>query len=114
MSSHNGKSPSGLLSQAVGGGASLAAISQLSMRLIVLIIFVASHSGLRAQAQVYAGVLGGVSTLSGDARSLLSPGSTNFSVYDPKNGLALEILLGNHFSDYFALQADYVWKQDWA
>ena len=90
----------------------MAAISQLSMRLIVLVLFVASHSALRAQAQVYAGVLGGVSTLSGDARSLLSPGSTNFSVYDPKNGLALEILLGKHFSDYFALQADYIWNRN--
>jgi len=53
-----------------------------------------------------------VSTLSGDARSLLSPGSTNFSVYDPKNGLAMEILLGKHFSDYFALQADYIWNRN--
>jgi hypothetical protein len=112
MSSRNEKSPSGLLSQAVGGGASLAAISQFSVRLIVLVLFVGSHSALRAQAQVYAGVLGGVSTLSGDARSLLSPGSTDFSVYDPKNGIVLEILLGKHFSNYFALQADYIWNRN--
>jgi Outer membrane protein beta-barrel domain len=65
-----------------------------------------------AQAQSYAGVLGGVSTLSGDARSLLSPGSTTFSSYDPKNGAAVEVLLGRHFSDYFTLQANYIWNRN--
>ena len=30
-------------------------------------------------AQMYAGFLGGISTLSGDSRSLLTPGSTSFS-----------------------------------
>ena len=63
-----------------------------------------------AQAQFYAGVLGGVSTLSGDARSLLSPGSTTFSSYDPKNGGAVEVLVGRHLSDYFTLQANYIWN----
>jgi len=65
-----------------------------------------------AQAQFYAGVLGGISTLSGDARSLLSPSSTAFSSYDPKNGGAVEILVGRHFSDYFSLQANYIWNRN--
>jgi hypothetical protein len=112
MSCWNGKSPSRLLSQAAGGRPCLAATAQFTVRLIVVVLFVGGHSAVTAQAQVYAGVLGGLSTLSGDARSLLSPGSTNFSVYDPKNGLALEILLGRHFSDYFALQADYIWNRN--
>src|SRR6266852_1732971 len=65
-----------------------------------------------AQAQFYAGVLGGISTLSGDARSLLSPGSTAFSSYDPKNGGAVEVVVGRHLSDYFTLQADYIWNRN--
>jgi len=65
-----------------------------------------------AQAQFYGGVLGGVSTISGDARSLLSPSSTAFSSYDPKNGGAVEILVGRHFSDYFSLQANYIWNRN--
>jgi outer membrane protein with beta-barrel domain len=63
-----------------------------------------------AQAQLYAGVLGGVATLSGDARSLLSPGSSAFSSYDPQNGGAVEVLVGKHFSDYLTIQADYIWN----
>ncbi len=65
---------------------------------------------MTAQAQFYTGTLGGVSTLSGDARSLLNSGSTAFSSYDPKNGGAVEVLAGRHFSDYFTIQADYIWN----
>jgi hypothetical protein len=78
------------------------------LRIAVCILF--SWCAATAQAQFYAGVLGGVSTLSGDARSLLSPGSTTFSSYDPKNGGAVEVLVGRHFSDYFTLQANYIWN----
>jgi hypothetical protein len=55
-------------------------------------------------------VLGGVATLSGDARSLLNPASSAFSSYDPKNGGALEVFVGRQFSDYFAVQANYIWN----
>jgi hypothetical protein len=67
---------------------------------------------LPVHAQVYVGVLGGVSTLSGDARSLLTPASTAFSSYDPSNGAAVEVLFGSHFSDYFALQLNYIWNRN--
>jgi len=65
-----------------------------------------------AQAQFYAGVLGGVSTISGDARSLLSPSSSAFASYNPKNGGAVQVLVGRHFSDYFTLQANYIWNRN--
>jgi Outer membrane protein beta-barrel domain len=64
------------------------------------------------QAQLYAGVLGGISTLSGDSRSLLNPGSTAFSSYNPSNGGMVEVLVGKHFSDYFAAQASYIWNEN--
>lgn len=64
------------------------------------------------QAQLYAGVLGGVATLSGDSRSLLSPGSSSFASYDPGNGGAVEVLLGKHLSDYLTIQADYIWNRN--
>jgi hypothetical protein len=83
---------------------------QRSVLRIALVVFVGCCCAAMAQAQFYAGVLGGVSTLSGDARSLLSPGSTSFSSYDPKNGGAAEVLVGRHFSDYFSLQANYIWN----
>lgn len=79
---------------------------------IAAVVFIGFYWVTIARAQVYAGVLGGVSTLSGDARSLLSPGSTAFSSYDPKNGGAVEVLVGRHFSDYFAVQANYIWNSN--
>ena len=81
---------------------------QLRTLLVAPVVFCACYCVVTAQAQFYAGVLGGVSTLSGDARSVLSPGSTAFSSYDPKNGGAVEVLVGRHFSDYFTIQADYI------
>jgi len=70
------------------------------------------YCAIPAQAQFYVGVLGGVSTLSGDARSLLGPNSTAFSSYNPKNGGAVQVLVGRHFSNYFTLQADYIWNRN--
>jgi len=79
---------------------------------VAVVLFLSWQRLPLAQAQLYAGVLGGVATLSGDARSLLSPGSTAFSSYDPKNGGAVEILVGKHFSDYFAAQGNYIWNDN--
>jgi hypothetical protein len=83
---------------------------QLRTLLIPVILFFGCV--FRAQAQFYAGALGGVSTISGDARSLLSPSSTAFSSYNPKNGGALQVLVGRHCSDYFTLQANYIWNRN--
>jgi hypothetical protein len=77
-----------------------------------VVVFSVYYCAVTAQAQFYAGVLGGVSTLSGDARSLLSPGSTAFSSYDPKNGGAVAVLVGRHLSDYFTVQAEYIWNRN--
>jgi len=41
---------------------------------------------------------------------MISPASTALSSYDPKNGGAAEVLVGKHFSDYFALQGNYIWN----
>ncbi len=62
-------------------------------------------------AQYYVGIAGGVATLSGDSRSLLGVNSS-FSSYDPKNGPAVEILLGRHLSDYLSVQGDYIWNRN--
>ncbi len=65
-----------------------------------------------AHAQLYAGILGGVSSLSGDTRSIVNSGSIAFSSYDPKNGGDLSVLFGKHFSDYFSAQASYIWNEN--
>jgi hypothetical protein len=83
---------------------------KLRMLRIAVIVLFGCHHAATAHAQFYAGVLGGVSTLSGDSRSLLSPGSSAFSSYDPKNGGVVMGLVGKHLSDYFSAQVSYVWN----
>ncbi len=39
-----------------------------------------------ASGQFYAGALGGLSTLSADARSVIGPQGASFSLYKPENG----------------------------
>ncbi len=61
----------------------------------------------------YGGALTGVSTLSGDARSLLQPPSSSASsLYDPKNGVPFSAVFGRDVSEYFSLQGDYIWNRN--
>src|SRR5260370_16271649 len=113
MSNLSGKSPSRVCDQGAATGVPwFRKAMQRRMLRIAAVVFIGFYWATTARAQVYAGVLGGVSTLSGDARSLLSPGPTAFSSYDPRNGGAVEVLVGRHFSDYFALQANYIWNSN--
>ena len=77
---------------------------------VFAILFLSWQVATPVHAQLYVGVLGGIPTLSGDSRSLLSTGSTSFSSYDPSNGGVVEVLVGKHFSDYFTAQGDFIWN----
>ncbi len=78
---------------------------------IALGLFFLCTCAVALEAQFYAGVMGGVATLSGDSRSMI--GSTSsFSSYDPKNGPAVEVLLGRHLSNYFTVQGEYIWNSN--
>jgi Outer membrane protein beta-barrel domain len=65
-----------------------------------------------AQAAVglYAGAIGGISTLSADAGSLSGNHGLSLSSYSPSNGSALNVFAGFHFHDYLSVQANYVWN----
>ena len=65
-----------------------------------------------AQVVPYAGVLGGLATLSADARSQLSAQGLNASLYRPENGPALNLFAGAHVTQYLSLQANYVWNRN--
>ena len=86
--------------------------TRMSHLLIALVALLLLCCRMPAQAQVYAGILGGFSSLSGDSRSVLTPGSSAFSSYDPKNGGALELLLGINLSEYFSVQGNYIWNSN--
>src|SRR5262245_17600830 len=63
-----------------------------------------------AQRAPYIGVLGGVSTLSADARSEVTSRGADVSLYKPENGPAIEVLSGIHIHEYVSLQVNYVWN----
>ena len=69
---------------------------------------------LRAQDQprIFAGALFGVSALSPDARSVTTSSDASVSLYDPKNGLALNVLTGIHLAEYFSVQANWMWNRN--
>lgn len=78
----------------------------------VLIACSCSCAPLFAQSTAFVGALGGVSTLSADARSVASAGQLAVSLYKPENGPALNLLAGIHLSDYLSLQGNYIWNRN--
>lgn len=56
----------------------------------------------------FSGGLFGVSTLSGDARHEASPEAAVVSLYTPESGLAANLFVGAHLTDYVTIQANYI------
>jgi hypothetical protein len=65
-----------------------------------------------AQVVPFAGVVGGVATLSADARSLPTAQGLNISLYKPENGPALNFFAGAHLNSYLSIQASYIWNRN--
>lgn len=63
-------------------------------------------------AQWYAGGGAGISTLSGDARSILTPGVTAISQYKPENGPLIHVFAGRHIREYLSVQAGWSWNRN--
>ncbi len=59
----------------------------------------------------FAGVMGGVSTLSADAVNQGTPPQATSS-YKPENGATVVGYLGRHFTDYFSMQVSYSWNRN--
>lgn len=59
----------------------------------------------------FAGVMGGVSTLSADGVNQGTPPQSTSS-YKPENGATVVGYLGKHFTDYFSLQVSYSWNRN--
>ncbi len=78
---------------------------------IVSSLFISTAEAQPARPR-FAGVLGGVSALSADARSEVTADRVDVSLYAPENGVALNILLGVRLHDYVAVQANYIWNRN--
>src|SRR5438094_6148406 len=83
------------------------------MRTIVLLFFPALVAiSAVAQRTIYAGVIGGVATLSADAGSQTTTQGLSLSSYAPANGGALNVFAGAHLHNYFSVQVNYVWNRN--
>jgi hypothetical protein len=60
----------------------------------------------------YAGVLGGIATLSADAGSQRVGHALNLSSYAPANGGALDVFVGAQLHNYFSVQGDFIWNRN--
>lgn len=74
--------------------------------------FAFTSAEAQQRPQPYAGALAGISTLSADARSEITPGEAQVSLYKPENGPALNVLFGLHVHEYVTVQANYVWNRN--
>jgi hypothetical protein len=81
------------------------------MRISAVVLALVALGRAGAADRFFAGALGGVATLSADARFEV-PQRAGASGYKPENGPAACILAGRHFNDYLSLQASYVWNQN--
>jgi hypothetical protein len=72
----------------------------------------AGTPAIAQNGRMYAGVLFGVSTLSADGRSIITPTAARVSLYKPENGLAVNAFAGVHLHRYFSLQANYMWNRN--
>ncbi len=66
----------------------------------------------QSESRIFAGALFGVSTLSADARSVVTGADAVVSLYDPKNGPAVNVFAGVHLAQYFAIQVNWIWNRN--
>jgi outer membrane protein W len=64
------------------------------------------------ESRAFAGAVFGVSALSADAQAVTTATEAAVSVYDPKNGLALNVFGGIHVAQYFAIQVNWMWNRN--
>jgi len=64
------------------------------------------------QKMPYAGLLGGISTLSADGRTTVEPQTAATSSYKPENGPAIDVFAGVHWNNFLSFQVDYLWNRN--
>jgi hypothetical protein len=81
---------------------------------LLTFLFLVPFSGFaqRLQQTIYAGGMGGISTLSGDGSANITPSLASTSLFDPDNGGAAEIFAGVHLFEYVSFQVDYVYNRN--
>jgi outer membrane protein W len=78
----------------------------------VAMVLLAAPAAAQDEPRIFAGALYGVSALSADARAVTTGSTAAVSLYDPKNGPALNVFGGIHIAQYFSVQANWMWNRN--
>ena len=99
---------------AAGAAHSLTGSRRLLQRLALALTLclVAAPAAAQEEPRVFAGALIGVSALSADARAVTTGAIAMVSLYDPRNGAALNLFGGVHVAQYFSVQANWIWNRN--
>ncbi len=81
-----------------------------SIAMVTLLL--AGAAALPGQSRWFAGAMGGVATLSADARAEISGGLSAAGLYKPENGAAAQVFGGVHFNDWISAEANWVWNRN--
>src|SRR5687768_8619733 len=79
---------------------------------VLMLLGVTACASVPRRSSVFVGAVAGISTLSADAHAMVTATAANVSLYKPENGGAVNLLAGLHVTDYFSLQANYVWNRN--
>ena len=75
-------------------------------------VLLAATAGLPAQSRAFFGAMGGVATLSADARAEVAGGVSAAGLYKPENGAAAQVFGGVHFNDWISAEGNWVWNRN--
>ena len=91
---------------------SLSAHSARCFALMWAMALISVPAAAQDEPRAFAGALFGVSALSADAQAVTTGADAAVSLYDPKNGLALNVFGGFHVAQYFAIQVNWMWNRN--
>jgi hypothetical protein len=84
----------------------------LCLGLTCAMVFVSAPAAAQGESRRFVGALVGVSALSADAHAVTADADAAVSLYDPKNGPALNVFAGIHVAQYFAIQVNWMWNRN--
>ena len=91
---------------------SLSTHSAWCFALMCAMALISVPAAAQDEPRAFAGALFGVSALSADAQAVTTGADAAVSLYDPKNGLALNVFGGFHVAQYFAIQVNWMWNRN--
>jgi hypothetical protein len=90
----------------------LRAVSVRCLVIGALACGLARPAAAEERGRLFAGTLLGFSILSGGSQAETSASEARLSIYDPENGLAVNVFGGIHLAQYFSIQGNWMWNRN--